>query len=128
MATLSELEATQSDGAYPLAEFLDDVHDAVWGDLRATSAIDGYRRALQRAHLERLEYLMTEEPTSDERQGTAPDISNSDIRPLVRAQLTELRSEVERAERRIRHRVMGAHLMDVVSRIDAILEGDAEGR
>ncbi len=67
---------------------------------------------------------MTEEPTGNARQGTAPDISNSDIRPLVRAQLTELRSEVERAERRIRHRVSEAHLLDVISRIDAILEGD----
>ena len=67
MATLSELEVTQSEGAYPLAEFLDDVRDAVWGDLRATSAIDGYRRALQRAYLERLEYVMTEEPASNPR-------------------------------------------------------------
>ena len=123
MATLSELEVTQSEGAYPLAEFLDDVRDAVWGDLRATSAIDGYRRALQRAYLERLEYVMTEEPASNPRQGAAPDISNSDIRPLVRAQLTELRTEVEQAARRIQHRVSEAHLMDVVSRIDAILEG-----
>jgi hypothetical protein len=120
MATLSEIEATQPDGAYPLAEFLDDVRDAVWGNLRATSAIDRYRRALQRAYLERLEYLMTEEPTGN----TAPDVSNSDVRPLVRAQLTELRSEVERAERRIRLRVTEAHLLDVISRIDAILEGD----
>lgn len=98
------------------------MRDAVRGDLRAISAIDGYRRVLQRAYLERLEYLMTEEPDSNPRQGAAPDISNSDIRPLVRAQLTELRGEVERAERRIRHRVTETYLMDVLSRIDAILE------
>ena len=33
----------------------------------------------------------------------------------------------ETAERRIRHRVTEAHLMDVVSRIDAILEGGEGG-
>ncbi|MEJ2204779.1 MAG: zinc-dependent metalloprotease [Gemmatimonadota bacterium] len=119
LAMLGEIEATQPDVAYPLVEFLDDVRDAVWQDLGSVSAIDGYRRALQRAHLERLEVLMTEEP-----EGTgAPDVSNSDIRPLVRAQLVELRDEADRAGRRVRHRVIRAHLRDAVERIDAILEG-----
>ncbi|MEE2897928.1 MAG: zinc-dependent metalloprotease [Gemmatimonadota bacterium] len=117
LASLSELETTQPEGAYPLAEFLDDVRDDVWGNLSATPAIDGYRRALQRAYLERLEYLMSDEPS-----GT--DVSNSDIRPLVRAQLSELRTQVERAESRIQHRLTEAHLMDVITRIDAILKGD----
>jgi len=119
LASLSELETTQPEGAYPLAEFLDDVGDAVWGKLSATPAIDGYRRALQRAYLERFEYLMSDEPS-----GT--DVSNSDIRPLVRAQLSELRTQVERAESRIQHRLTKAHLMDVITRIDAILEGDGD--
>ena len=59
---------------------------------------------------------------SDEPSGT--DVSNSDIRPLVRAQLSELRTQVERAESRIQHRLTKAHLMDVITRIDAILKGD----
>ncbi len=119
MATLAEFDATQPSDAYPLAEFLDDVRAAVWGDLPSVSAMDGYRRALQRAHLERIESLMTEVPTGN----GAPDVSNSDVRPLLRAQLSDLRDEVARATRRVQHRVTKAHLADVIVRIDAILEG-----
>jgi hypothetical protein len=127
MAILSEMEAQQPDDAYPLVEFLDDTRAGVWGDLGSVAAIDGYRRALQRAHLERVETLMTEEPTSNSLSGPAPNVSRSDIRPLLRAQLHDLREDVERATRRIRHRVTAAHLADVLERIDVILEGARGG-
>ena len=126
MATLAELEATQPDDAYSLVEFLDDVRSAVWQDLNQVSEIGSYRRALQRAHLERMEYLMTEEPTGNPFQGAAPDVSNSDIRPLVREQLEILREEAsQRLSRRIADRVTEAHLRDVTARVDAILDPGA---
>ena len=124
MDILSEMEATQPSNAYPLVEFLDDVRQAVWKDLDATAAIDGYRRALQRAWLERMASLMMEQPQGNAFQGAAPDLSRSDIRPLIRAQLVELRADVSSASRRIRHRVTDAHLADVISRIDTILQND----
>jgi len=122
MDILQEIEATQPTDAYTLAEFLDDVRAAVWGDLEGVAAIDGYRRALQRAHVARLGYLMVEEPEGNAFQGPAPNLTRSDIRPLVRAQLVDLRAEVDAAARRIRHRVTRAHLQDLLARIDAILE------
>ncbi|HSG09267.1 MAG TPA: zinc-dependent metalloprotease [Longimicrobiales bacterium] len=128
MGRLAEMEIAQPDNAYPLVEFLDDTRAAVWRDLSAVSAVDGYRRALQRAYLERVRTLMTQQPASNSFQGAAPDMSRSDVRPLLRAQLTELRRDVERASRRIRHRVTQAHLQDVLTRIDDILDaGQEEG-
>ena len=118
---LTEMEATQPGGAYPLVEFLDDVRAGVWGELKSASAINGYRRALQRAYIERMEYLMTEQPEGNARQGAAPNLDGSDIRPLIRAQLTDLSDHVESAERRIHHRVSSAHLADIIARIDVIL-------
>jgi hypothetical protein len=120
MDILSEMEATQPTGAYPLVEFLDDVRAAVWGDLEQASAIDGYRRALQRAYLERMRELMTEEVEAGP-GGPPPDLNRSDVRPLARAQLSELRVEVEEASRAMSHRVSRAHLQDVLVRIDEIL-------
>ena len=76
---------------------------------------------LQRAYLERMEFLMTEEPTGN---ATSPALSRSDMRPLIRAQLVDLRSGVEDAARRIRHRVSNVHLADVLVRIDRILEAE----
>ena len=123
MARLAEMEMLDASDAYPLVEFLDDVRGGVWGDLAAASAVDGYRRSLQRAYLARVENLMTEQPASNPFQGRAPDMTRSDVRPLLRAQLRELRADVERASRRIRHRVTRAHLQDVLERIDAIMDG-----
>lgn len=126
MDMLAELEATHPDDPYPLVEFLDDVRSAVWGDLSEVSAIDGYRRALQRAYLERVQTIMTEQPTGNPFQGAAPQMARSDIRPLLRAQLVALKADVEGAERRIRHRVSDAHLADVIVRIDTILDAEPQ--
>ena len=126
MSRLTEMEMAQPEDAYPLVEFLDDARAAVWGNLATASAVDGYRRALQRAYLERVNTLMTEQPASNAFQGPAPAMGRSDVRPLLRAQLTDLRRDVERASRRIRHRVTQAHLQDILIRIDAILDDDGE--
>ena len=126
MDILTEMEATQPDQAYPLIEFLDDVRLAVWGQIERNSAINGYRRALQRAYIERMQTLMSEQPEGNSFRGPTPDLSRSDIRPLIRAQLLDLREKVETAERRIRHRVSAAHLADLIVRIDAALEAQEE--
>ncbi len=126
MGMLAELEAMDDD-PYPLVAFLDDVREGVWDGLDDAAAIDGYRRALQRAWLDRMEYLLTEQPESNRFQGPAPAMSRSDIRPLVRDQLQRVRAEAENAERRIRHRVTDAHLADVQARIDELLDEGGEG-
>lgn len=98
---------------------------AVWQDLARVSEIGPYRRALQRAYLERMESLMTEEPPSFPFGPVTQDVSTSDIRPLVREQLRSLRDAVSRrVNRGVGDRVTGAHLADVVARIEAILELD----
>ena len=50
-------------------------------------------------------------------------MSTSDIRPLVREQLRMVRDDVQRrTNRAVGDRVTGAHLADVVVRVEAILE------
>ena len=123
MSALAELEVTQPEDAYPLVEFLDDVRAAVWQDLARVSELGTYRRALQRAYLERMESLMTEEPPSFPFGPVSQDVSTSDIRPLVREQLRSLRDVVSRrVNRGNADRVTMAHLSDVVARIDDILD------
>lgn len=122
LGRITELEVVQPEDAYPLAELLDNARDAVWRDA-ATTAADPYRRRLQRAHVEELEQLMTEEPPESSFLGPAPDLSLSDVRPLIRAQLRDLRAALARAASRAEHRVGRAHLEDMVERITRILEG-----
>jgi len=121
MDIIAEMEALQPDEAYPLIDFLDDVRGAVWG-ARANGS-DPYRRALQRAYVERMGVLLTEEPEAGF-GGPAPDLDRSDIRPLVRAQLVELRTDADNAAARTSDRIEAAHFRDLVVRIDDVLDGD----
>lgn len=95
--------------------------------LDSNSPIDVYRRNLQRAYIERMEYLMTGELPDIPSQfreflgWTQVNVSQSDIRPIAREQLEELLSDVERAESRVSDRATRVHLADSAIRINEIL-------
>ncbi len=119
LGRLASLEVSDDD-PYPLADYLDDLRDAVWGRI-TTTAGDPYRRALQRAYLEEVEELLTEEPPSSSFL-PAPDVSRSDIRPLLRLQMRRLATQAESAARRVGESVARAHLEDVAHRISQMLD------
>lgn len=124
VARLAEVEAAWPADAYPLAEFLQDVRTAVWGNLAAASTTDPYRRALQRAWMDRVEVLMTEQPAAaGPQQGRTPVMSRSDLRPLLRAQVAAVRTQAEQASRRAADATTRAHFADVAARAEALLEG-----
>jgi hypothetical protein len=87
--------------------------------------IDPYRRNLQRAYIERLEFLLKEEPPlaapNPSVWRTPVDVSQSDIRPMARAQLVELRSAINRRLGRGGDQLTRIHLQDLVARIELIL-------
>jgi hypothetical protein len=99
----------------------------VWTELSGRGAIDVYRRNLQRAYVERMEYMMTNElpniPASFRQfiGWTQVNVSQSDIRAMVREQLETLESDVKRAKGRISDRATVAHLNDIEKRIDLVL-------
>jgi len=127
MQRLIEAEATLGDDAYQLGELLDDVREEVWSELDSRSTIGVYRRNLQRAYVERMEFLMTKElsvPRAFFGFGgfTAVDISQSDIRAFVRGDLRTLRRDVQRAIGRAPDRTTRLHLEDILVRIERILD------
>ncbi len=117
----------RAENVYSPFEFMDDVRGAVWEELDRNSTIGVYRRNLQRAYIERMEYLMTEELPSIPAQfrqfigWTQVNVSQSDIRPIVREQLETLMSDVQSTKNRVSDRATRAHLNDVERRIDHIL-------
>ncbi|MCY4158957.1 MAG: zinc-dependent metalloprotease [Bacteroidetes bacterium] len=127
---LMETEAL-ANGAevYTFSELLEDLRDGIWTELPRASEIDPFRRNLQRGYLERLEYLMTEEPPALPpffvSFGMAPvDVSQSDIRAHVRGELRSLKTAVDQAARRTGHHITRLHLEDVSVRIEDILDGE----
>ena len=106
---------------------LDDLRKGIWtADLAGTGAIDLWRRNLQRAHLARLGALMVDPPApaGPTPPGAPPPVqlAFTDIRPLVRAQLTALRIAVRSRLARTTDPVTRAHLQDAGARIGEILE------
>lgn len=127
MQRLIEGEVFRPREAYRLLDFMNDVRGGVWSELARGAPIDTYRRNLQRGYIERLAFLLNEEPpepTGPFASAASVDVSQSDIRPLVRAQLRELRTEAEQAAARTTDDMTRYHLEDVVVRIDAILDGE----
>jgi hypothetical protein len=123
---LIESEATLGNAAYTMGEFVDDLRGAVWTELRTGAATDVYRRNLQRAHIERLEYLMTQEQPPIPAQfrafiqRTNVDVSLSDIRAYARGELETLKRQLAAATPS--DRATRLHYRDAVARIDKILD------
>lgn len=125
---LIEAGAVMGDDAYTLGEMLSDLRGSVWTELNTGEPIDVYRRNLQRGYIERMGFLLTEEPPEPPaffRQFfgfTAVDVSQSDIRPFARGELETLQNEIRQALRRGgTDRATRLHLEDALIRIDRIL-------
>lgn len=128
LARLIEYENRSNNDIYTPFEFMDDVRDAIWTELESNSEISVYRRNLQRAYVERMEHLMTNELPSVPaafRQflgWTQVNVSQSDIRPIVRDQLETLLADVQQTRNNVNDRATRVHLNDIERRIDHILD------
>ncbi|MFC3416703.1 zinc-dependent metalloprotease [Algoriphagus hitonicola] len=122
-----ENEAINGDEAYNISELFDDLRSGIWGELAGGRAIDVHRRSLQRAHIERLELMLTgDEPNLPAafRRFAGPQInaSQSDIRPIARGELKTLQRQINAAIGRTSDRMSKLHLEDLSERIDMILD------
>jgi len=135
LGRLQEQEAIDAARAYPLAEYLADLRQAVWGTMGAGAAPDANRRTLQRVHLERLEALIAPPAPAagqGQRQGgpqqpsspvlATPNVNRSDIAALARDQVRQIRTAAERAAGTAAAGVMRAHWQDIAERCAAILD------
>ena len=127
MQRLSEGELYRPREAYRLSVMMDDLRNGIWNpELTGAGPIDLWRRNLQRAHVARLGVLMVDPPApAAPLPPGAPApvaLAFTDVRPLVRAQLTGLRTAVRARVARTTDPLTRAHLEDVVARITDILE------
>ncbi len=125
MIRLSE-QAEFDENSYPLHEALEDIRRGIWSEVykSGTNNIDAFRRNLQREYLSSIAALFEEDTQGGGFRGPTLDIKDSDIRPALRYELTELRKEVASNISSRTNAETRAHLNDVLTRIDAILEAD----
>lgn len=128
LARLIEAEAMLGKQTYTPTDLFTDLRTGIWSELSTGKTIDVYRRNLQRAFIERLEYLMKGEQDAPAQQMraftgfTAIDMSQSDVRPLARAELKKLKAQIVAALPRTTDQLSRYHLDDCIERINLILD------
>ncbi|WP_194852456.1 zinc-dependent metalloprotease [Nonlabens antarcticus] len=109
---------TVSTDYYSAIDLFSDVQKGLFNGKAST--LDIYERDLQRAYVDRLSYLMTGELQRG-RGGDYYDVSQSDVRSIVRGQLKSLQSQLRSSMRGSRDTVTRFHYDDLLARIDMIL-------
>lgn len=130
-STLNKLissETTLGNNAYKITNLFADLKRGIWAELPTRKPIDVYRRNLQKSYISILNNLLN--PSSP---GTAistggltitmqsSSADKSDIKSVVRAHLSSLRTEVNAAAAVVTDPMTKYHLQDVVVRIDNAL-------
>src|SRR6056297_634472 len=115
IARLIEYDNRLDEDVYSPYEFMDDVRGTIWTELDRNRAISVYRRNLQRAYIERMEFLMglSSYPSVN--------VSQSDIRSMVREQLEILQRDINNTRNSVSDRATRIHLADADRRIENIL-------
>jgi len=126
MARMIENETLNgSKKAYTLVNMMRDLRRSIWSEIYNGYSIDTYRRNLQRAYLDRMDYLLNEAKNQEginsgyvKKSGVT--INQSDIKPIIRGELKRLKTNVVSNINK-GNTLRRYHLQDVADRIDMIL-------
>ncbi len=124
MMRMVENETLNGNKAYTLVSMMSDLRNGIWSELNSGSAIDTYRRNLQRAHVEKLISLMEakdvrKSSSSPYVKTTAVTVKQSDIIPVVRGELNRIKRMAQNAS--APNTITRYHLQDIAKRIDTAL-------
>ncbi|WP_027126570.1 zinc-dependent metalloprotease [Gelidibacter mesophilus] len=106
---------------YSALEMLQDTRKGIWKELSGNQTVDVYRRNLQRAYIDRMGYLMTEE-LKPSRYGTFYNVNQSDVRALVRGELNTLKTQLNSRKNSVSNTETKYHYQDAIKRIELILD------
>ncbi|MEO2059935.1 MAG: zinc-dependent metalloprotease [Mesonia sp.] len=127
MARLIENEELNGSKAYGLYDMMTDLRKGIFSELNRNNKISLYRRNLQRAYVDRLDYLMNNEqeeiPARYRSWVTRSniDVNRSDIKAVVRAELKTLLSNLKSSQYRFSDQMSKIHVQDLIERVDLIL-------
>ncbi len=106
---------------YKALDFFKDMRKGIWKEAGSAANVTIYRRNLQRAYIDRMGTLMTEEMKPTERSSGYYNVSQSDLRALVRGELNALKKSLTAAKALGTNAETKYHYEDCIKRIDLIL-------
>ena len=127
MARIIENEAINGGNAYSLIEMMTDLRKGIFNELYTNESVDAYRRNLQLAYIDRINYIMNEEqnsiPSWARSRVTSIKVSQSDIRTVAIGQLIELKKDIKKSIKRTNDKMSVLHLKMISKKIDKIMDG-----
>jgi len=117
-------------GSYGVDEYITDLKKGIWSELNGATAIDGFRRNLQKTYVDALVALLNPSSAAAPPVGlprgltilfSSGNIRNTDIPSIARAQLMGLKNEIAAAIPRTTDKLSRYHLLDVQERIKLAL-------
>ncbi|MEP5341423.1 MAG: zinc-dependent metalloprotease [Algibacter sp.] len=102
---------------YSALEMMQDLRKGIWSEVNMTKNVTMYRRNLQRAYIDQMASLMT-----GSLKEASFNVSQSDIRALVRGELNTLKRLVNNASYRHTNTITKYHYKDCLTRINLILD------
>ena len=110
---------------YKTIDLFQDLRGGIWSELSNGKNIDQYRRNLQKAYIERLKALMTDQaPAPAGPNGPVREsfpVAQSDVRSIVRGELKALQASLALAKGKFTDREVRYHLDDCLDRVALIL-------
>lgn len=106
---------------YSALELLSDIRTGIWSETKTGSNVSVFRRNLQRAYLDAMFNLMTED-LDPNRSRQYFNVNQSDVRALVRGELNEVKRLLTSASKASLNTETKYHYKDGIERINTILE------
>ena len=108
---------------YSVDELMSDLKNGIFSELKTNTAIDVYRRNLQKLFINKVTAAL-----DNERKATATfnrrtiNLSETDLPSIARGQLIDLKNKMKSSAPLMTDRLSRFHLLDLVARIDSALD------
>jgi hypothetical protein len=121
--TLARLDNSSHSEAnyYKSVEFCKDLRVGLWSELASGAKLEVFRRNLQKAYIERMKYLLTEQMVPSPTNREYYSVAQSDVRSTVRGELKALLASINLAKIKYKDTETLYHLEDCIDRIQTIL-------
>lgn len=121
MARLMET-SSMNKANYSIDELMSDLKRGIFSELRTNTAIDVYRRNLQKGFVTKLvDAISLDRNATANFNGRRIVIADTDLPSIARGHLIELRSQLKAANALAKDRLSKFHIADLVARIDKAL-------
>ncbi len=113
LAKMADAQVVYGKRAYPLINFIDDLDNAMWNELKTSDTISSYRRNLQQVYVEKLLDLISP---------SRIDKVSRDIPPIVINKLGEIQARIKKALPKTKGAMTVYHLKFIENKINIALK------